>query len=114
MKLKDYIKAKLKSAKKNEMNFNIGIDTNMEVNNKSCNRVKFTAIKGGHKMAKKTIKKAEPRLLGLYQVAKPKSIEIKLDPVEVYQLKRALDIATAGACPGDIKSAVNNILAKLN
>ena len=61
-------------------------------------------------MAKKAVKpviKAEPK------VVKFKTIKLELGEVEIYQLKRALDIAMAGTCPADIKAAVTSILAKL-
>ncbi len=44
MELKNYIK---KEIKKGRRNFNIGVEPNMEVNDKSPNRIKFQVIKNG-------------------------------------------------------------------
>lgn len=55
----------------------------------------------------KPVIKAEPK------VVKFKPIKLELGEVEVYQLKRMIDIATSGTCPADIKEAANQLLQKL-
>jgi hypothetical protein len=45
MKLKEYIKQKCQESSKNEIYFNVGVEPNMEVNDKSPNRIKFTLIR---------------------------------------------------------------------
>ena len=61
---------------------------------------------------KKPIVKAEPKVVEP-KIAKFKPITLVLGEVETYQLKRALEIATAGTCPADIKAVATSILAKL-
>lgn len=49
VKLSKYIKDTLKEAKDESLSvdFDIGVDTDMEVNDESLNRIKFTAYQNG-------------------------------------------------------------------